>query len=73
VATVLLWAEAYWHFCQGMPANPIPEALWEEAGEAQAARVLDDPVEEYLIEWFEEQSDIVEKDEIRTALKLHRP
>jgi predicted P-loop ATPase len=67
-----LWAEAYWRYCQGMPANPVPEMLWEEAGEAQAARVLDDPVEDYLIEWFQDQSGIVEKDEIRTVLAEKR-
>jgi predicted P-loop ATPase len=63
-----LWAEAYWRYCQGMPANPVPELLWEEAGEAQAARLLDDPVEELLSEWFEEQSGVVEKGEVRKAL-----
>jgi predicted P-loop ATPase len=63
-----LWAEAYWRYQRGLPANCIPEDMWSEAAEAQAARLLEDPVQELLEEWFSEQTGVVEKRCIRQAL-----
>ena len=64
-----LWAEAYWRYQQGTAANCIPELLWGDAAEAQAARLLEDPMQELLEEWFSELTGVVEKVDIWTVLR----